>query len=944
MTPERWQRVEQLYHSALERTAGEREAYLAAECAGDEGLRREVESLIGNGPDGGAFLERPALQVAAEQYVSTVTPDLTGRTMGRYEVVSRLGGGGMGEVYRARDTRLRREVALKVLPPEYMADVERKRRFELEARAASALNHPNIVTIFDIDQVDGVSFIAMEYVPGKTLDQMIPRRGLRMQEALKYAVEIAGALAAAHGAGIVHRDIKPSNLMVTGTGQVKVLDFGLAKLMEPAGASVEAPTRSLKPQTELGAVVGTVSYMSPEQAQGKPIDVRSDIFSFGSVLYEMVTGRRAFQVDTKMSTLAAILNQEPAPLGAVVPRELEKLITRCLRKDPARRFQHMGDVQIALQELRDESESRSPAGTPAAAGPFRRRWVWAATAVAVTLAGTVWWYRGVVRPPPPMEVVPLTSYAGIESYPSFSPDGNQVVFTWNGEKQDNNDIYVKLIGSPTPVRLTTNPADDLSPAFSPDGRSIGFIRISENRGAALVIIPAIGGAERIVANLPASSVSSFYNLYLKPGPLFAWLPDGKHVVTDGLTLLSVETGEAHSLTSPPLNVAPDFSPAVSPDGRTVVFGRSSGYLISDLYLLDLASDLKLKGAPRRLTSLKRQIHSPVWTPDGRKIIFTSGWGEGLWRVAASNSAAPEKLPIYDAWTSTISRTGNRLVYDRVPGGEHIWRLSLSGSGEAIGPPVKFISSTHHEGWPQYSMDGKRIAFQSDRSGNDGIWDCDADGSNGVELYSQTGILSGTPRWAPDGEHLAFDSNVAGNMDIYVIRASGGQPAQLTADPADDQIPSWSADGKWVYFASKRSGRFEVWKAPAGGGEAFQVTRNGGWVAFESRDGKFLYYTKTDEFANGVWKMPVSGGKERLIIPSVAGRNFQVVNEGIYFIEDDGGKPAIRFLAFATGKVRIISRVPSWGGGFSVSADERSVLYVQSDEKGADLMLVENFRP
>ena len=374
----------------------------------------------------------------------------------------------------------------------------------------------------------------------------------------------------------------------------------------------------------------------------------------------------------------------------------------------------------------------------------------------------------------------------------------------------------------------------------------------------------------------------------KPGPLFAWLPNGKLVVTAGLTLLSVETGEAHRLTSPPQNLAPDFSPAISPDGRRVAFGRSSGYAMSDLYLIDLGPDFRPKGDLRRLTSLKRQSHSPVWTPDGRKIIFTSG--KELWRVAASDSAVPERLSISDAWTSAIARTGNRLVYERRMFGDHIWRLTLSDLGETIGPPVQFLSSTRAGVMPTILSGRQTDRLSIDSWGHPRHLGLRCGWLQHCGSVSQPGVFSGTPRWAPDGERLAFDSNAAGNMDIYVIRFNGGKPIQLTTDPADDQIPSWSADGSWVYFASKRSGRFEVWKPPASAGEAVQVTRNGGWVAFESRDGKFLYYTKTDEAHGGLWKMPVGGGEEELIIPSIAFRNFAVANDGIYFIEAASGKP------------------------------------------------------
>ena len=376
-----------------------------------------------------------------------------GQQLGSYQILSLLGAGGMGVVYKARDTRLKRSVAIKVLPADQVSDPERKRRFIQEARAASALNHPNIITIYDIGSEGGIDFVVMEHVAGKTLGQLIPRKGLRVNETLKLAVQMADALAKAHSAGIVHRDLKPTNVMVTEDGLVKVLDFGLAKLTEVE--SDEGGTRTTQPQTETGTIVGTVSYMSPEQAEGKKVDARSDIFSFGAVLYEMVTGQKAFQGDSKMSTCRRILKQEPKPMSQLVPgipRELEKIINRCLRKDRERRYQHMADVKITLQELKEESDSGTLAGTPAAVRPTRRAWVWVGAAlIVVAIAVAAWLFRGTARKPQAApEVVPLTSYAGFERSPSFSPDGNQVAFSWNGEKQDNFDIYVKLIGSPTP--------------------------------------------------------------------------------------------------------------------------------------------------------------------------------------------------------------------------------------------------------------------------------------------------------------------------------------------------------------------------------------------------------------------------------------------------------------------------------------------------------------
>ncbi len=285
---------------------------------------------------------------------------MIGQTISHYRIVEKLGEGGMGVVYKARDTRLDRFVAIKVLPAEKVADPERKQRFVQEAKAASSLNHPNIITIYDIGQAEGVDFISMECVDGKTLDRLIPRRGMRLNEALKYAVQIADALARAHSAGIVHRDLKPGNIMVNEHGLVKVLDFGLAKLTESTPAGDNESTRTLRPTTEEGKIVGTVSYMSPEQAEGKKVDARSDIFSFGAVLYEMVTGGQAFHGDTKASTLAAILKDTPRPASQLVdglPKEVERLISRCLRKEVNQRSQHMDDVKLALQELKEESDS-----------------------------------------------------------------------------------------------------------------------------------------------------------------------------------------------------------------------------------------------------------------------------------------------------------------------------------------------------------------------------------------------------------------------------------------------------------------------------------------------------------------------------------------------------------------------------------------------------------
>jgi len=430
-------------------------------------------------------------------------PLASGTRLGPYEILAPIGAGGMGHVYKARDTRLDRIVAIKVLPTDKIADPERKQRFRQEAKAASSLNHPNIITIYDIGSEDGIDYLAMEFVAGKTLDQLTPRNGMRIGELLGYAAQVADALAKAHQAGIVHRDLKPTNVMVSSEGLVKVLDFGLAKLTQPSSGADDA-TKTMAALTSDGAILGTTCYMSPEQAEAKPVDSRSDVFSFGTMLYEMTTGQRPFQGQSQVAVLSAILREEPKSVGEIrpeIPNELTRVIARCLRKDPSRRFQHMDDLKVALEELKEESDSgilssSSVRVAMAPAAPSNRRWVWigAGAALLIGVAIASWRLKTTAAvPEAPLQPIPLTSYRGSESHPSFSPDGNQVAFTWNGEKEGIFDIYVKLIGPGAPLRLTSGSEDSESPMWSPDGRSIAFTRGNSDQKFSVVIVPALGG-------------------------------------------------------------------------------------------------------------------------------------------------------------------------------------------------------------------------------------------------------------------------------------------------------------------------------------------------------------------------------------------------------------------------------------------------------------------
>lgn len=606
-------------------------------------------------------------------------------------------------------------------------------------------------------------------------------------------------------------------------------------------------------------------------------------------------------------------------------------------------------------------------------GPWlnRRRALWIAAgvlpALAIAAGALLFFGQRIKTPAPSLMPVPLTAYPGDEWQPSFSPDGNQVAFAWNGKNRDNFDIYAKLIGTDQPLRLTTDPAEDLYPAWSPDGRLIAFAR-SIRPAASLApryprkradrhgifLIPAIGGPERKLAETGAPLPNGF------PRRLLAWSPDSKWLVTSdrnvreepaGLFVLSVATGEKRRLTYPPAHTIGDVEPAFSADGRTLVFRRVLTLGIGDLCLLALTAELASKGEPRRLTSGDQLALSPAWTPDGREIVFASGQelsgGFSLWRIPVNGSAPPRQLEFAGNRNDfpAISRQG-RLAYTSISWDQNIWSVELSGPGGKTGAPQRFIASTGINGSPQFSPDGRHISFLSNRSGNKELWICDRDGSNSMQLTSMRAPIIGSPRWAPDGERIIFDSNREGQYELYVVSANGGVPQRLTTHPANDSVGRWSQDGRWIYFVSDRSGQGQVWKMPwptsGREGEAVQVTRDGGYMAVESPDGRFLYFSKSGAMPS-LWRIPLHGGEETLVLESVMPAYFAVTKEGIYF-SSTRDRRSIQFLNSITGRSAPILALDGWtDGGLSVSPDGRTLLFAQIDQQGSDLMLVENLR-
>jgi eukaryotic-like serine/threonine-protein kinase len=898
-----------------------------------------------------------------------------GQTLGRYEILAKLGEGGMGVVYKARDARLNRLVALKLMLGAATDPDHQFRRFAQEAKAASALNHPNIITVYDIALEEETLYIVMEYVAGKTLGQVIPRQGMRISEALKIAVQLADALSAAGSAGIVHRDLKPSNIMVTENGLVKVLDFGLAKL-SVAGPEGGAQTSTLpltvseQVVTRNGMLAGTVAYMSPEQAEGLPLDTRSDIFSFGAVLYEMVTGQRAFQGNSKMSVLTSILRDDPQPLGekvADVPHQLETIVNRCLRKDPARRFQSFTETRLALLDLHEESESgrlRSPGSRRLSAlGRRRVATMLAVTAiVALTLMGLFYWRSHRTHGPmPELRIAPFASYAGFQGFPAFSADGNQIAFAWTSDEGKVTHIFSKVIGTDAVLPLTSGNYSDSLPAFAPDGRSVAFLRSLPQGVTGIYQVSPLGGHERLIAQIP----TAFYRG-------LSWSSDSRWLVTSGrseregrsrIYVVAASDGQYRTLSFG--GTGDEMYPALSKDSRMLAFSRAESDTQWGLFVVPLDENLNPAGSPRRMHTANGLNREAAWTVDRQGLVFVSGGSatSRLWRVPVSGDAEAKQLVLTGGveFGPAIAPVGDRLAFTRNNTNANIWSFPVSGPGTVGTAKQVVVSARSSYLRPHaFSADGTKIAFESDRSGAYGIWTANADGSDPTLLYGRKELISGSPAWSSDGRFVAFDTRSGKHTQIFVIAANGGPVRELTSDQFDSMLPSWSRDGKWIYFDSNRNGgRLEIFKCSPQGGEAVQVTHGGGWDAQESPDGAWLYFTRSRSADAPLLRMPISGGQEVEVLPSIHQRWWAVAANGIWFLKRVGAETevgilpmenvageeaALQFYDQAKGKVVTAAALAkSPDGGLALSPDGRTLLYSQDDYRAYEIEVAENFR-
>lgn len=548
--------------------------------------------------------------------------------------------------------------------------------------------------------------------------------------------------------------------------------------------------------------------------------------------------------------------------------------------------------------------------------------------------------------------VPLTSLPGAEFHPSFSPNGDEVAFAWSVEGEKEFDIYVKNVGGGQPRQLTTHPVSDVGPAWSPDGQFIAFLRVNGSR-AQVILVPSHGGPERILTE----TRSPHRYMLGDPGPFLAWSQDGAYLVFpdqhpgsggSALYVIGLRGGERRQLTFPPPLFRGDTEPALAPDGSRIAFVRAPDIAVSEIHMVRVSDDLTPLGEPKPITSLRRWTHSPAWTPNGREIVFSSGYWDmvALWKCPLLNCVLPERLSGAgeDGYHPAISKTG-LLAYTRFVEDVDVWRVDLDAVGGADPEVSLLLASTRRDQDAYYSPDGQRIAFTSGRSGSMEAWLSDPDGTNLKQLTSFAGPPAGSVQWSPDGTQVVFDSPVEGQEEIFVASIEGTFKERVTRHPAGDIVPTWSRDGRWIYFTSRRSGDLEIWKKRVDGGNAVQVTGNGAYKLRESLDGKFLYYTRSDDPDTTLWKRSARGGPEELLIESVNARRWEVTEDGIYYqpgrYTDDN--VWIVFYDFSTGQThKVVPASGLRGTGIGVSPDGRSLLLSRRGDVVSEVMLVKAF--
>ncbi len=790
-----------------------------------------------------------------------------GSRIAHFEVLSLIGAGGMGEVYRARDSRLGRDVAIKVLPAEFASDAKRLRRFEHEARAVGALNHPNILAVYDIGAHGDASYLVTELLEGETLRACLHRGALSPRKAMECAVQIAEGLAAAHAKGIVHRDLKPGNVFVTDDGHIKILDFGLAKAVA-SSAEERASAAFRDTLTAEGTVVGTAAYMSPEQVKGLPVDQRSDLFSLGVVLYEMVTGKQAFGRDSTAETMAAILKEEPpdpSSVSAVVPPALSRAIAHCLEKRPDERFQSARDLIFELKAILADTTG----GKTAPMLKRRRTRVALVVAATVAVVGVVAGIWRLLRPERPLRAANfqlLSTFPGSHRWPTFSPDGRMIAFVSDADGSPQ--IWVKNLAGGDPIRITSGKLNPSHPSWSPRNDQIVFSAGTGLSSTGIWSVPPLGGpARRIVDRGWGPGFSG-------DGTRIAY-----HLVFGGIWVCGADGSAKHQVAGFPAVTAcsPEDGPAFSPDGKVLAALLTTPTGFPELWVAPADG-----GPGSRLTSENCEATNPVWTPDGNQIIFSSNRGGSL----------------------------------------NLWRVDARG-----GTPEPLTTGAGDDGEPTVSPDGRRLVYTNVRNTYALMVLDIASGREWQVLERRNPIAS--PVFSPAGDKLALEVRTGGGSDLFVVDSGGGDLRPVGSEAGQfDFLPQWSADGESLYFFRGRP-KGSLRKVSLAGGPSVELAPE--WsagmdlTAYVSPDGSRVAYSLEEErkpAATIVLEL-TTGAKTQLGMPLYAPRwshdGCLLVGNTLdspgFAICPAGGEPCTKF------RVAGLGRFPQW------SPDDTRVFFV-----------------